>query len=220
MKRFQLVALAIVLLVGGNAFAQAPAASTAPAAAPVAATAPAASPAPAAVAKPTAEMKAAGAAGAVAGTLATPEAPKPSTAPAPESKVDKNMPFTRSFFFSQSDMMDIDRALHHINVSDSALGPATGEKIPQVRTISLEGIYYKSPTNWMVWLNQHKITPWITLKEIKEIVVEPTVVHLKWFDIGANAVLKLDMHPNEIYDIVTGVSLPDQTQVKQEGAKK
>ncbi len=142
-----------------------------------------------------------------------------STAPAPESTVPKSEPFRRSFFFSPADLLAIDKALRGV-ISDSVVSDQNVGVIPQVRTISLQGIYYKSPTNWMIWLNNRKVAPGAPRQaEIQDLIVEPGVIHLKWFDIGANAVLSLDMRPHEVYDIVTGVALPDQTPVKLEGGK-
>src|SRR5262245_29786049 len=84
---------------------------------------------------------AAGSTGAVSGTLEAPKEKKPTTAPPPESTADKNVPFRRTFFFSQTDLLDIDRACKGIaNTDGGVLGKQSGV-IPQVRKLSLEGIF-------------------------------------------------------------------------------
>lgn len=151
-----------------------------------------------------------GAAGAPADAATA--AADPNTSPPPEAPQPLKESFSRSLFFTQGDLVDIKNAINGIT-SNGLLGEATEKPIPQVRTIVITGMNYFSPDNWIVWLNGQKITPYIRPSEVQEIEVHPGVVHLKWFDIGANKTLRLSMRPNEVYDIVTGVTLPDQTQV-------
>lgn len=152
-----------------------------------------------------------------AGTPGAPADPaaKPANVPAPESTVEKNLPFTRSLFFTPQDLIEIDKALRGIKVTSGDGNLVDGKLIPQVRRIKLTGMSYVSQTNWIIWLNGQKVTPFLQPKELKDIRVEPGVVHLWWFDIGANKVLFLSLRPHEIYDIVTGVTLPDPYEVKK-----
>lgn len=83
-----------------------------------------------------------------------------------------------------------------------------GEPIPMVRQITLQGVAYKNPKQWVVWINGQKVEPGFMLKEIVDIQVERDAVHLKWFDIGLNGVLNITLHPHETYDIVSGILLP------------
>lgn len=153
----------------------------------------------------------------------TPDATASGTAPAgtgpvvppPESTIEKNLPFTRSLFFTPQDLIEIDKALRGIKVTSGDGNLVDGKLIPQVRRIKLTGMSYVSQNNWIIWLNGQKVTPFLQPKELKDIRVEPGVVHLWWFDIGANKVLFLSLRPHEIYDIVTGVTLPDPYEVKK-----
>lgn len=154
-----------------------------------------------------ASAPAADAAAATAAASADPNTPPPE-APQPLKE-----PFARSLFFTQGDLVDIKNAINGITNNGDIMGEATEKPIPQVRTIVITGMNYFSPDNWIVWLNGQKVTPYIRPREVQEIDVRPGVVHLKWFDIGANKTLRLSMRPNEVYDIVTGVTLPDQTAV-------
>ena len=118
-------------------------------------------------------------------------------------------PFRQSFFFSPVDLIGIERAVKGSYAANGPGGPGSqGEKIPMVRKITLSGVAFKNPKQWVVWINGQKISPGYLLKEIVDIQVEQDAVHLKWFDIGLNGVLNITLHPHETYDIVAGVLLP------------
>lgn len=201
-----------LLLLAQPVAAQSPAPAATPAPAPAAAAGTAAA-LPGTAAKPATAAEPAVAAvadaTAVAGVVSAAGTDAGSTPPVPLKE-----PFGRSLFFTQADLVDIKNAISGIS-TNGPLGAATEKPIPQVRTIVITGMNYFSDDNWIVWLNGQKVTPYIRPREVQEIDVRPGVVHLKWFDIGANKTLRLSMRPNEVYDIVTGVTLPDQTPVKR-----
>lgn len=134
----------------------------------------------------------------------------PSTAPAPESKDDIQKPFSRSLFYTKQDLVQISKALNGQSVNiDAPVTGSTGEVIPQVRTITLTGVLYKSPGDWMIWLNGQKLNPHNLLREIYEIeVFKDSRVRLKWYDIGLDGVIDVTLRPHQKYDIVTGLLLP------------
>ncbi len=134
----------------------------------------------------------------------------PSTAPAPESKDDVQKPFTRSLFYTKQDLMQISKALGGQSVNiDAPITGGNGAVIPQVRTITLTGVLYKNPGDWMVWLNGQKLNPHNLLSEIQEIeVFKDSRVRLKWYDIGLDGVIDVTLRPHQKYDIVTGLLLP------------
>lgn len=132
----------------------------------------------------------------------------PSTAPPPESKDDVHKPFHRSLFFAGDELVQIQQALKGIISPINGPIDSIGKPIPQVRTITLTGVLYKGPDDWLIWLNGQKLNPHVLLKEIVDIKVERDLVHLSWFDIGLNGVINVDMRPHQKYDIVTGLMLP------------
>ncbi len=79
--------------------------------------------------------------------------------------------------------------------------------IPTKRVISLSGVLYRKPGDWIVWLNGHKLVPGKKLPEIVDIKVERDRVHLKWFDIGMAKIIAITLRPHQTYDIVSGVML-------------
>lgn len=134
----------------------------------------------------------------------------PSTAPAPESKDDIQKPFTRSLFYTKQDLVQISKALNGQSVNlDTPVSGGAGEVIPQVRTITLTGVLYKGPGDWLIWLNGQKLNPRNLLREIYEIeVFKDSRVRLKWYDIGLDGVIDVTLRPHQKYDIVTGLLLP------------
>lgn len=83
--------------------------------------------------------------------------------------------------------------------------------IPTKRMISLSGVVYRSPGDWIVWLNGHKLTPGVKLPELVDIKVENDRVHLKWFDIGMAKIIAITLRPRQTYDITSGVLLTSST---------
>ncbi|MCC7038565.1 MAG: hypothetical protein IT560_14850 [Alphaproteobacteria bacterium] len=134
----------------------------------------------------------------------------PSTAPAPESKDDIQKPFSRSLFYTKQDLVQISKALNGQSVNiDAPVTGGSGEMIPQVRTITLTGVLYKGPGDWLIWLNGQKLNPRNLLREIYEIeVFKDSRVRLKWYDIGLDGVIDVTLRPHQKYDIVTGLLLP------------
>lgn len=134
----------------------------------------------------------------------------PSTAPAPEeTQKDINKPFARSLFYTKQDLVQISKALNGAApIIDGPIG-GSGEVIPQVRTITLTGVLYKGPGDWLIWLNGQKLNPRNLLREIYEIeVFKDSRVRLKWYDIGLDGVIDVTLRPHQKYDIVTGLLLP------------
>ncbi len=134
----------------------------------------------------------------------------PSSAPAPESKDDVQKPFARSLFYTNSELVQIRKLLNGQAVNlDLPAGASSGAVIPQVRTITLTGVLYKSPTDWLIWLNGQKLNPNNLFQEIYEIqVFKDSRVRLKWYDIGLDGVIDVTLRPHQKYDIVTGLLLP------------
>ncbi len=135
----------------------------------------------------------------------------PSTAPAPEeTQKDIQKPFARSLFYTKQDLVQISKALGGQSVNlDAPITGGNGAVIPQVRTITLTGVLYKNPGDWMIWLNGQKLNPHNLLREIYEIeVFKDSRVRLKWYDIGLDGVIDVTLRPHQKYDIVTGLLLP------------
>jgi hypothetical protein len=144
------------------------------------------------------------AAPAQAGAATSAEPAKP-----PEPVIDRS-PFTRSLLFSPLEILLVKKFLeggdNPANTDVQSIKNAP--YIPPVRRIILSGIVYKGEDNWIVWLNNQKLTPGNLLPEVVSMSVNEDRIDLEWYDIGLNDVIKIKMRPHQIYDIVTGVLLP------------
>lgn len=138
--------------------------------------------------------------GAVNDAAGTPAAVAAAAAP-PDPKA---APYGKSLFFTDEEISAIQRALLGI----SPTGDTQSNKPKKPRVLKLSGVLYKSPDDWVVWLNGQRVTPKNILPEIINIEVEPTKIHLKWFDYGFNDVIFITLRPNQFYDIETGLLLP------------
>ncbi|MBU6475589.1 MAG: hypothetical protein KGL10_00995 [Alphaproteobacteria bacterium] len=116
--------------------------------------------------------------------------------------------FRGSFFLTPLEIEAIEQALQGNVIKSQALAAANAP-IPPHRVIRLSGVYYRSPQDWVVWMNGQKVTPKDLLPQIVSIHVSPSSqVRLKWYDVGLNKVLALTLRPDQTYDITTGILLP------------
>jgi hypothetical protein len=117
-------------------------------------------------------------------------------------------PFRSSLLFSDLEVDTIRKALEGRAVQ-STKNIESVELIPIDRKIWLQGIYYQSENNWIIWMNGYKLTPHYLLPEIRAIQVKQDRVYLEWYDIGKNGIIRLMMQPHQVYDIVTGIMVWD-----------
>ncbi len=110
--------------------------------------------------------------------------------------------FSKSLLFTPQEISAIQRALLGVDTPTKDDTP----KLPRV--LRLSGMMYKSPNNWVIWLNGKRVTPNRLLPEIIDISVDGSKVHLKWFDYGINDVISITLKPNQTYDLETGILLP------------
>ncbi|HYD18289.1 MAG TPA: MltA domain-containing protein [Patescibacteria group bacterium] len=89
---------------------------------------------------------------------------------------------------------------------DASTSPANGQGILRDGTITLTGIVYKNPEEWIIWLNGQKLYPNNLPKEIIDIKVEKDSAHIKWFDKKLYGVIAVTVRPNQQYDIETGLT--------------
>ncbi len=144
---------------------------------------------------------------------AAPAAEAPAAAPAVAlTDVEKNAPFTGSFFFTRDQIADVKKAQAGrppVTADNGDISGALEQLIPPHRVISLSGVFYRSPKDWVVWVNGEKVTPKKLMPEIVDISVEKnSKVHLKWYDEGLKSTLSITMRPHQTYDIGAGVLLP------------
>lgn len=167
------------------------------------------------------------AAAAPAPAAAAADAAAPAAAPAGITLTDeeKKTPFSGSFFFTVDQITKVKKAKEGgrkaspLPVAGNGMNGAPGDNgdiskaleqlVPQHRVISLGGVFYRSPQDWVVWINGEKVTPKNKLPQIVDIHVESSSkVNLKWYDEGVKSTLAITMRPHQTYDIGAGILLP------------
>ncbi len=129
-----------------------------------------------------------------------------SSAAAPQDDI--NTPFRGSFFLSPLEIAAIQQALNGRVIKAATLA-GDSKPVPAYRVIRVSGVLYRSPADWVVWMNNHKVTPDNLLPEIVDISVkDSSKVSLKWYDVGLNQVISITLRPHETYDIPTGILIP------------
>ena len=141
-------------------------------------------------------------------TATDPAAPATADAAPAVPAIDLTAPFADSLFFSPAERVALRSAVVGKVTGTAALNAGSTINIPAKRVIMLSGVYYKSSTDWVVWINGQKMTPKSLLPEVMDVSVRDDKVSLKWFDIGLNDVISITLRPHQTYDIVTGVLLP------------
>jgi hypothetical protein len=79
------------------------------------------------------------------------------------------------------------------------------------RSLTLTKIEYKDDAHWTIWLNNKRLSPGKGSKwpeEILSLEVGPDVARLQWVDKCLNRITATKLHPGQIYDLGTGITLP------------
>lgn len=82
------------------------------------------------------------------------------------------------------------------------------EVIEYERNVSLGGILFYNESNWIIWLNEKRVTPKALPEEITDISVEKGAVKLKWLDKKTNTVYPIRLKPNQTFNLDARVFLP------------
>ncbi len=100
----------------------------------------------------------------------------------------------RAGFAVQRDDLNIDDMLQ-----GSPLGP---------RDVTLQGILYRGPKDWVIWLNKEQMTPTKLPIEILDITVHREFIELRWFDRATNKTYPIRLRPNQRFNIDSRIFLP------------
>ena len=76
------------------------------------------------------------------------------------------------------------------------------------REVKLGGILYNGVEDWIIWINQTRITPGAIPSEILDISVYDNYVELKWFDGETNKIYPIRLRPNQRFNIDARMFLP------------
>lgn len=79
---------------------------------------------------------------------------------------------------------------------------------PEARYIRLNGIVYKDNKDWIVWLNEKRVTPDALPKEALDLKVYKEYIEIKWFDEYTNNIFPIRLRPHQRFNIDTRIFLP------------
>lgn len=126
-----------------------------------------------------------------------------------------------SLFFSAEDFASLQEARQGFNYKPQA--GVEGTELEQlnegnyIREISLQGILYKSANDWIMWLNQQRMTPKTLPSEIVELKVHKNFVEIKWFDRRTDNVVPIRLRPNQRFNLDAKIFLPGKSDPQGEG---
>ncbi len=120
---------------------------------------------------------------------------------------------TFSLFFTPRELEMLNEARQGLlarMATDSELNAAQdGRSVPRgPREISVSGILYIDANDWVVWINNEKITPERIPPEITDIKVTKDSVRLKWFDAYTNQIFPIKLRTHQRFNIDTRIFLP------------
>jgi len=114
-----------------------------------------------------------------------------------------------SLFFSvwEHDLLvDARRGLNTRPANDDDQVEATVAEGP--RDISLAGIVYTSSKDWVIWLNNMRISPGRIPNEIMDIKVYKSHIDMEWFDASTNQIFPIRLRPHQRFNLDARMFLP------------
>ena len=79
---------------------------------------------------------------------------------------------------------------------------------PSIREISLQGILYRGPSDWTIWMNKQQLTPDAMPLEVIDLKVHKEFIELRWFDRDANQIVPIRLRPNQRFNLDARIFLP------------
>lgn len=79
---------------------------------------------------------------------------------------------------------------------------------PEQREIRLGGLVYHGKKDWVIWLNNKRVTPEALPTEVLDLIVYKEYVEMKWFDEWSNQIYPIRLRPHQRFNIDTRIFLP------------
>ncbi len=79
-----------------------------------------------------------------------------------------------------------------------------GEKVEPdigIRELSLAGIVYRGEKDWVIWLNDTRVTPDAVPKEVMDLEVFKEYIQVKWFDQHTNSIYPVRLRPHQRFNL-------------------
>ena len=82
---------------------------------------------------------------------------------------------------------------------------APPEPPKSARVVSLSGLIYANPKDWIFWVNGTKNTPTVKMEEIQNLYVTKHYVDFQWLDKQTNQLFPMRLRPNQSFHLDTKV---------------
>lgn len=79
---------------------------------------------------------------------------------------------------------------------------------PEQREIRLGGLLYHGKKDWVIWLNDKRVTPDALPVEVLDLNVYKEYIEMKWFDEWSNQIYPIRLRPHQRFNIDTRIFLP------------
>lgn len=79
---------------------------------------------------------------------------------------------------------------------------------PEERYIRLSGILFHGPDDWIIWLNDKRVTPTALPVEVTDLKVYEEYVEFKWYDDYSKNIYPIRLRPHQRFNIDTRIFLP------------
>lgn len=86
--------------------------------------------------------------------------------------------------------------------------PDDADAFASAREIALDGVVYNGADDWIVWLNNQRLTPKRLPTQVQAIIVHKDYVDLKWFDHQTKQLIPVRMRPSQRFNLDTRLFLP------------
>lgn len=90
----------------------------------------------------------------------------------------------------------------------AALPEAATPSEPGPRNIVLSGIVFRSSKDWVIWLNNKRVSPIAIPSEILDLEVRKDYIKLEWYDHDTNQIFPIKLRPHQTFNIDTRMFLP------------
>ena len=83
-----------------------------------------------------------------------------------------------------------------------------GSTEPGTRELSLGGIVYHDAKDWVVWLNNTRMTPKALLPQITDLKVRPDYIEIAWYDEYTQQIYPVRLRPQQRFNLDARLFLP------------
>lgn len=128
-----------------------------------------------------------------------------------DTEKEKPLDFSQisSLFFTRSQHEAIVDAMNRRGVArpvspEELAAMERGENVKPdigIRELSLGGIVYRGRDDWVIWLNDTRVTPGAVPKEVMDLEVFKEYIQVKWFDEHTNSIYPVRLRPHQRFNL-------------------